>query len=121
MDKVFIQDLRVRGIIGVYEQERTTPQDILINITLLNDQSKAGLSDQIADCIDYATVAEQVRMIAETAHRFTVEALAADLAKFCLGIEGVHKVIVRVEKPGVIPMVRSVGVEIERDRDAYPF
>lgn len=119
MDKVFIQDLHVRAIIGVYDWERHTPQDVLINLTLHNDQTLAGQSDQIADCIDYAAVTEQVRHIAETAHRFTVEALAADLANYCLGLAGVERVVVRVEKPGVVAMTRSVGVEIERSRESY--
>ena len=28
MDKILIKDLKVTGIIGIYEQERTTPQEI---------------------------------------------------------------------------------------------
>jgi FolB domain-containing protein len=116
MDQVIIRDLRVRAIIGVYAHERQEPQDILINLTLYSDLRKAGESDDLADSIDYAMVAEKVRAHAEGVGRFTVEALASDLAGICLQIPNVNGVRVRVEKPGAVPFCKSVGVEIERRR-----
>jgi FolB domain-containing protein len=116
MDQVFISDLVARGIIGINDWEREKPQEIRINIVLFGDLSKAGKSDDIQDCINYRTVAKKVQALAETAQRFTVEALAADLARLCLDEPGVQKVRVRVEKPGAVRFARSVGVEIERDK-----
>ncbi len=116
MDQVFIKDLLVRGIIGVNEWERVTPQDILINIILIADLQHAGESDQIADSVNYRTVAKKVQAHAETAMRITVEALAADIARLCLEDPLVQKVRVRVEKPGAVRFATSVGVEIERSR-----
>jgi FolB domain-containing protein len=116
MDQVFISDLVARGIIGINDWEREKPQEIRINIVLFGDLSKAGKSDDIRDCINYRTVAKKVQAHAETAQRFTVEALAADLARLCLDEPGVQKVRVRVEKPGAVRFARSVGVEIERDK-----
>lgn len=117
MGKVFINDLVVRGIIGVNDWERESPQEVVINVGLFTDLRRAGVSDDIADCIDYQVVADKVRAHAESARRFTVEALAADIARIGLGEPGVERVFVRVEKPGVLPSCRSVGVEIERVRD----
>ena len=114
MDQVFIRDLVARGIIGINDSEREKPQEIRINITLYTDQIKAGKSDNIRDCINYSTVAKKVIAHAETARRFTVEALAADLALLCLEQAGVMKVRMRVEKPGAVRFAKSVGVEIER-------
>ena len=54
---------------------------------------------------------------AESAARFTVEALANDLAKICLAEKNVQRVLVRVEKPGAVRFAKSVGVEIERSRE----
>lgn len=116
MDKTFIKDLLVRGIIGVNDWERNTPQDILINVTVFSDTSRAGETDDIKDCVDYSLLAKKLRAHAETAARFTVEALANDLAKICLEQDGVAKAIVRVEKPGAVRFSNSVGVEIERSR-----
>ncbi|MBI5840225.1 MAG: dihydroneopterin aldolase [Chloroflexi bacterium] len=118
MDKVFIKDLLVRGIIGINDWEREKAQDILINITAFTDTGTAAVSDDISDCVDYRALAKKAQTHAETAARFTVEALANDLAKICLEQKGVKKVIVRVEKPGAVRYSKSVGVEIERDRDA---
>jgi len=114
MDKTFIKDLLVRGVIGISEREREQPQDILINIVLFSDTSKAGITDNIEDCVNYRTVAKKIITQVETVSRFTVEALAADIAKLCLAEPGVKQVQVRVEKPGAVRFSRSVGVEIER-------
>jgi FolB domain-containing protein len=116
MDQVIISDLVARGIIGINEWEREKPQEILINITLFGDLRKAGQSDSIEDTINYRTITKKVQVHAETSQRFTVEALAADLAQICLDEAGVQKVRLRVEKPGAVRFTRSVGVEIERER-----
>ncbi len=118
MDKTFIRDLLVYGIIGVNEWERQTLQPIRINIELFGDQRRAAASDDIADCINYRTVAKKVRAHVETAARYTVEALAQDIADLCLAEPGVQRVRVRVEKPGAVRFAASVGVEIERSRSA---
>ena len=117
MDKVFITDLVARGIIGVNDWERVKPQEILINITVLTDTHRAAESDDVADCVDYGVLARKAQAYAESSARFTVEALANDLAKICLEESTVLKAIVRVEKPGAVRFSRSVGVEIERSRD----
>jgi FolB domain-containing protein len=114
MDKVIIKDLVARGIIGVNDWERENPQEMLINITVFTDTRRAAQTDDLADCVDYSALAQKVQAYAETAARFTVEALAGDLAEVCLAEKGVEKVIVRVEKPGAVRFAKSVGVEIER-------
>jgi FolB domain-containing protein len=117
MDQILITDLLAHGIIGVNDWERENPQDILINIVLFADLKKAGDSDNLLDSVNYRTVAKKVLAHAETAKRFTVEALAADLARLCLEEPGVQKVRIRVEKPGAVRFSRSVGVEIERSKE----
>lgn len=117
MDKVFIKDLLVRGIIGIRDWEREKAQDILINVTVFTDMRRAAESDSINDCVDYSALAKKIQAHAETAERLTVEALANDLARICLAQKGVQKAIVRVEKPGAVRFAKSVGVEVERSRD----
>jgi FolB domain-containing protein len=118
MDQIFIRDLVARGIIGIYDWEREQPQEILINISLYTDLVKAGENDDIQESVDYQSVAQKVLAHVDTARRRTVEALADDLAKLCLAEPGVVKVRVRVEKPGAVRFCKSVGVEIERGREA---
>lgn len=117
MDQILIKDLVARGIIGVNDSEREKPQEILINIIMFSDLRAAGLSDDIHDTVNYRTVSKQTLAHAESAKRFTVEALATDIANLCLAQPGVLKVRVRVEKPGAVRFASSVGVEIERERD----
>lgn len=118
MDKILIKDLTARGVIGISDHERAQPQDIVINITLFTDTSKGAMTDNIDDCVNYRTVSKQVLALAQTSGRFTVEAMAQDIADLCLKDELVQSVRVRVEKPGAVRFSRSVGVEIERSRDS---
>jgi len=120
MDEIFITQLRARGIIGVNEWERSTPQDILISLRLFVETAAAGQSDDIADCVSYSDIARRVRQHAEAVQRFTVEALAEDLARLCLQDSRVVRVRVRVEKPEAVRMALSAGVEIERGRSDLP-
>jgi len=114
MDEIFIKDLSVNGIIGVYEKEREHPQRILVNVRMLTDTHKAALTDDILECVDYGKMIQIIQTLIENSSRFTVEALAEDIANLCLNQTNVEKVIVRVEKPEVFANASSVGVQIER-------
>ncbi len=114
MDEVFIKDLLIRGVIGISDQERSQPQDILINLVIFTDTQKASESDSIDDCVNYRSLAKKVFTFVEKSNRYTVEALAGDISRLLLEEKGVQKVKVRVEKPGAVRFSRSVGVEIER-------
>ncbi len=116
MDQTFINDLLCRGVIGISDRERAQPQDILVNVVLFSDISRAARTDNIEDCANYRTVAKNILAYVEKAGRFTVEALSTDLAKICLAEPGVVKVRVRVEKPGAVRFAASVGVEIKRSQ-----
>src|SRR3972149_5940823 len=118
MDKIIINDLLVRGIIGVNDWERQNPQAILINVEISADLSKAGKTDKLSDSINYRTVTKKIIARADKAQRWTVESLAADIAAICLEEPGALIVRVRVEKPGALRFARSVGVEIERSKNS---
>lgn len=113
-DRIIINDLLLRGIIGINDWEREKRQDILINIVLHGDLQPAGASDNIDDTINYRTITKKVIQHVETSARYTVEALAEDIAQICLEEQGVLRAQVRVEKPGALRFARSVGVEIVR-------
>jgi FolB domain-containing protein len=116
-DQILIRDLLVRGVIGVNDDERVNPQDILINLTLDVDMHAAGASDDIADAVNYRTIAKQVIAHTESAKPYLVERLATEIAQICLEHPGVQSARVRVEKPGALRFARSVGVEIVRKRE----
>ncbi len=114
MDEIFITDLLANTVIGVYDWEREQPQNILVNIRMFTDTRHSAETDDIRDCIDYGEVTRQIQSFIENSTRYTVEALAEDLAKLCLNHSNVMNVIVRVEKPGVVKGTSSVGIQIER-------
>lgn len=116
MDRILIQDLLVRCIIGVNEDERRQKQDVVINLTLMTDMRKAGKSDQFVDTVDYRSIKKQVMAMAEESQFHLIEAFAEATAALCLKDTRITAVQVRVEKPGALRFARSVGVEIERTR-----
>ncbi len=117
MDKIFIQDLRLRGIIGIHPEERVKEQEIVINVLMFADSRTAAVSENIADAVNYETIARQIARHVENSKNYLVEKLADDIARLILAkCEPVAKVRVRVEKPEALPAARSVGVEIERTR-----
>ncbi len=116
-DEITIADLQAFGIIGVYDWERKTPREIIVNLTFYTDISNVAKTDNLDDSLDYEVVANEVRQLVENASRKTIEALATDIAILCLGYPGVKKIKVSVEKPGIFKFARSVGVTIIRSRN----
>ena len=116
MDKITIKNILARGIIGVNDWEREKSQDILITLDIYTANRKATAPDDIKECVDYSDVAKKVIKHAENSKRYTLEALAEDIAELCLEDPRVLKTTVRVEKPGAVRFTQSVGVEIERSR-----
>jgi FolB domain-containing protein len=116
MDQIFIKDLLIRGVIGISEREREQPQDILVNIVISADITQAGNTDNVEDSVNYRTVAKKILAHVEKVQRYTVEALATDIAGLVLAEPHVEGVRVRVEKPGAVRFAKSVGVEIERQK-----
>jgi FolB domain-containing protein len=114
MDEIFIKDLLVLAVIGVYEWERKQPQNILVNIRMFTNTRHAAQTDDLKDCVDYGDMTRKIQSFIEKSVRFTVEALAEDIANLCLEHPSVKNVIVRVEKPGVVKGTSSVGLQIER-------
>ncbi|MGE5172263.1 MAG: dihydroneopterin aldolase [Betaproteobacteria bacterium] len=116
MDRILISDLLVRCIIGVRDEERKDKQDVLINLALDLDLSKAGTSDRLEDSVDYRALNKRIMSMAENSQFYLVEALAQAVADICLEHPSVVQVQVRVEKPAALRFARTVGVEITRMR-----
>ena len=114
MDKILIRNLRVTTIIGILERERRIPQDVVINLIAFYQQRPSEAQDEISMCVDYSSLEQDIRSLVKAQHRFTLEALAEDIASLSLQNPRVQKVIIRVEKPDALQGADSAGVEIER-------
>ena len=118
MDKIFVKDLLVRGIIGINPEERVKQQDIVINIILFADVRRAAQTDDIGHAVNYKSITKRVIEHVESSSDYLVEKLVSDIAQIILTeFEGVERVQVRVEKPGAVRFAQSVGIEIERSRE----
>jgi len=115
MDKLIIEDLRTRCVVGINEDERREKQDVTINITVFCDLRKACKTDKFEDTVDYRNLKKRILSLVENSSFFLLEALAEAVANACLSTSGVKKTIVRVDKPSALRFAKSVGVIIERD------
>lgn len=114
-DQIHIKDLLLRAIIGINDEERRNKQDVVVNITLYTDHTAAA-SDDIADTVNYRTIAKQIIKLVEESEFYLVEKLALEINHLCLADPRVERAVVTVEKPGALRFARSVGVTVDRTR-----
>ena len=115
-DHVEISGLRANCIIGVDESERLEPQPVEIDIVLDVDLAAAGASDDLAQSIDYRSLAEAVVGAVESSSYLLIEALATRIADICLTESEVEAVEVTLRKPGALRIADSAAVTIRRSR-----
>jgi len=116
LDRIHIRDLTARCIIGINDWEREKKQEVVINVTLHADLSRAGASDRIDDTVDYKDLRNRILTAVEASEYFLIERMAEAIADLCLTDPRVERVEVEVDKPGALRFARSVGVEITRTR-----
>ena len=114
MDKIFINDLQVETVIGIFDWEREIKQTISINLEMEFDISKAAKSDDINDYLDYKKVSKRIISLCEKADSYLVENLIEKIAQVVLKEFPVSKVTVSLEKPGALRGSKSVGIKITR-------
>ncbi len=116
MDTIFLHGLKAKTLIGVYEWERQQPQILLLDLDIGTDFLQAAQSDDVADTIHYAQVAEEIISALAEQSFLLLEALAEYVAQFILTRYQALSVKVKVVKPGILASVAQVGVMIERQR-----
>jgi dihydroneopterin aldolase len=114
MDIIFLNDLRVDTVIGIWDWERKIRQTVAIDLEMSADISKAAASDSVDDTLNYKLVAKRLQQFVGDSSFQLVETLAEKIAEVVLGEFDVAWVRVKVNKPGAIRGARDVGVVIER-------
>jgi dihydroneopterin aldolase len=120
MDTVFINDLRVRTIVGIWEWERRMEQMVSIDLEMGADISQAARSDHIEATLDYKAVTKRVAQFVGESRFQLVETLAEKIADLVMTDFRVPWVKVTVRKPFAVRGSRDVGVRIERGRQGKP-
>ena len=113
---VFVRDLELMALIGIYDHEKVNKQRIIVNIDLSVHEADGPVVDEISHVVSYEIIAKKVEAIVAEGHVNLVETMAERFAEACLRDRRVAAARVRIEKPDIIPNARSVGVEIERAR-----
>ena len=114
MDKIFLSELKVDTIIGIWEWERRIRQTVIIDLEMSADIAKAAASDDVADTLNYKSVAKRIQGCVADSSFQLVETLAERIAAIIREEFDVAWVQVRVNKPGAIRGSKAVGVFIER-------
>lgn len=115
-DTIFLSDLRVDTVIGIWDWERKIRQTISIDLEMGTDIARAAKSDSIEDTLNYKKVAKRIQQFVADSEFQLVETLAEHIAQIILAEFEVPWVRVRVNKPGAIRGARDVGVLIRRSR-----
>jgi len=116
MDRVLIEGLEVRTVIGIYDWEREIRQTVRLDMEMAWDISRAGASDDIADTLDYKAVSKRLISFVEGSSFGLIEALAEACAKIVLEEFGVSWMRLKMSKPGAVRGSENVAVLIERGR-----
>jgi dihydroneopterin aldolase len=114
MDIIFLHDLRIDAVIGIWEWERKIRQTVSIDLEMSADIRKAAATDSVDDTLNYKLVAKRLQEFVGESGFQLVETLAERVAEIVLNEFDVAWVRVRVNKPGAIRGARDVGVIIER-------
>lgn len=116
MDKIYIRDLVLRCIIGVFPEERRDKQELTMNLCLETDLRKAGNSDDLNDTVDYKTIKQGILKMVEASDYELIESIAERTAEICLRDPKVQRVTVTLDKPGCLRFAKSAAVEITREQ-----
>ena len=119
MDTIFLNDLRVETVIGIFDWERKIRQTVSIDLEMAADIRRAAASDSIDDTLDYKSVAKRLIGFVEDSDFGLVETLAERIARIVVTEFDVPRVKVTLHKPGAVRGSKDVGVVIERGADDY--
>ncbi len=114
MDIIYLTELEIETIIGIYDWERTTKQTVSLDIEMGTDIAKAASSDAIEDTLNYKAVAKRLIEYVEATEFQLIETLSEKICEIVINEFSVPWVKLRVSKPGAIRGSRNVGVMIER-------
>lgn len=120
MDIIFLRDLRIDTTIGIFDWERKIRQTLIFDLEMAFDIRKAAASDDIADTLDYKTVAQRLMTFVGESEYLLVETLIERVAEIIVLEFGVSWVKVTLNKKGALRGARDVGIIIERTRDDFP-
>src|SRR3972149_6442309 len=118
MDIIFIHELRIDTLIGIYEWEKQTPQTIQLDLEVGLPGEHASKSGKIGDTIDYSKIVGRIEQLFKEQHFSLLEKAGESIADLITREFKAPWVRVSVAKLAPLKNVRRLGVTIERGRRA---
>ncbi len=116
MDKIFINQLKVDTVIGIFEWERRIRQTLFLDLELANDCATAAQVDRVEQTVDYKALSKRITAFMRNSEFQLIETLAEQTAELIRTEFAVPWVRLRLHKPAALREAQDVGVEIERGR-----
>ena len=113
-DIIYIKDLRVQAIIGIFGWEREVRQEVSIDLEMSFDCRQAAKSDSIEDTLDYKKITKRIIKFVEESSFQLQETLAESIASLVKDEFNISSIKLRVSKPGALRHAEDVGVIIHR-------
>ncbi len=114
MDRIFINNLSVETIIGIYDFERVKPQRVIVHLEMSADIAQAALTEDIESTLNYKTLSETLTKFLEQSRFQLIETMAERVTELVREDFGVRWVKLTLHKPDALPGDTDVGVIIER-------
>ncbi|MEH6549158.1 MAG: dihydroneopterin aldolase [Pseudomonadales bacterium] len=114
MDIVYIRELKIETVIGIYDWEREIKQTVSLDLEMGTDIRASAESDHIDDTLSYKSVAKRLIAFIEGSEFQLVEAMAEQCAGIVMNEFQVPWLRLRLSKPGAVRGAMDVGVIIER-------
>lgn len=118
-DKIYVEDLRVKATIGIFDWEKKIKQDVSISYEIPHDNVKAAKADAIEATTDYKSITKGIISFVENNKFELVETFAEKIAEMVIKDFNIDEIRLRVSKPGALRFSKDVGVIIERDKSSY--
>lgn len=114
MDIIFLRELKVTTLIGIYAREKLVPQTLQLDLDIALPNNRACETDNIDDALDYAQVAQHIQAVLSDGHFSLLETLAEHIAQIILKDFNAPWVKVSIAKLQAIRNCKMVGISIER-------
>jgi dihydroneopterin aldolase len=116
MDIIFLRELKIETLIGVYEWEKRVPQTLQFDLEIGLPDSRACQTDNIKDALNYADIVRHIQSVLSSRHFNLLEALAEHIAQILLNDFNAPWVKISVAKLNAIRGSKMVGISLEREQ-----
>jgi FolB domain-containing protein len=115
-----VRNLRLRVIVGVNDWEQLSPREVVANIEMEFDGTKAAESDNVADTPDYSAICRRIIEKIEPQRFALLEKLASQILRIVLEDRRIRRATVELDKPGALHFADSVAVVCEGENSPTP-